>query len=178
MPTNTPFKPSPLSFGSPRASPFRRPSTPNSPPQGRSSTPGSSPGRGLPPVPSPSKLNQSYTIDDDPEDSPGYHLNDAPIPPPKFSRELPPSPTKGANLGSSSPILSTRKSNSMMNAASDAAANLSPAQLREIREAFQVLDRDNDGSVNREDVADVLVNIGMSTGSTSEIRELSGLLSI
>lgn len=66
----------------------------------------------------------------------------------------------------------------MMNAASDAAANLSPAQLREIREAFQVLDRDNDGSVNREDVADVLVNIGMSTGITSEIRELSGLLSI
>lgn len=66
----------------------------------------------------------------------------------------------------------------MMNAASDVAANLSPAQLREIREAFQVLDRDNDGSVNREDVADVLVNIGMSTGSTSEIRELSGLLSI
>jgi Ca2+-binding EF-hand superfamily protein len=50
----------------------------------------------------------------------------------------------------------------MMAASSDAAARLAPAQLREIREAFQVLDRDNDGSVNKDDVADVLVNIGKS----------------
>lgn len=48
----------------------------------------------------------------------------------------------------------------MLAASSDAAARLAPAQLREIREAFQVLDRDNDGSVNKDDVADVLVNIG------------------
>lgn len=32
--------------------------------------------------------------------------------------------------------------------------------MREIREAFQVLDRDNDGLVNKDDVADVLMNIG------------------
>lgn len=42
----------------------------------------------------------------------------------------------------------------------DALSRLPPAQLREIREAFQVLDRDNDGSVNRDDVADVLKNLG------------------
>lgn len=51
-----------------------------------------------------------------------------------------------------------------MATSSDAAAKLSPAQLREIREAFQVLDRDNDGSVNKEDVADALVNIGRVPG--------------
>ena len=62
----------------------------------------------------------------------------------------------------------------MMNAASDVAANLSPAQLREIREAFQVLDRDNNGSVNRDDVGDVLVNVGMSTGRDIMIRKLCG----
>jgi Ca2+-binding EF-hand superfamily protein len=49
---------------------------------------------------------------------------------------------------------------SMMAATSDAAARLAPAQLREIREAFQVLDRDNDGFVDKDDVADVLANIG------------------
>lgn len=48
-----------------------------------------------------------------------------------------------------------------MDASGDAATNLSPVQLREIRDAFQVLDRDGDGSVNRDDVADVLVNVGM-----------------
>ncbi len=52
------------------------------------------------------------------------------------------------------------KATSMMAASSDAAARLAPAQLREIREAFQVLDRDNDGFVDKEDVADVLVNVG------------------
>jgi Ca2+-binding EF-hand superfamily protein len=39
---------------------------------------------------------------------------------------------------------------------------LPPAQLREMREAFQVLDRNNDGQVNRDDVADILLNLGLS----------------
>lgn len=43
---------------------------------------------------------------------------------------------------------------------SDAAAKLPPNVAREIREAFQVLDRDNDGLVNKDDVADVLTNLG------------------
>lgn len=42
----------------------------------------------------------------------------------------------------------------------DAASKLPPNQMREIREAFQVLDRDNDGLVNKDDVADVLTNLG------------------
>lgn len=43
----------------------------------------------------------------------------------------------------------------------DASSKIPPAQLREIREAFQVLDRDNDGLVNKDDVADVLTNLGI-----------------
>lgn len=42
----------------------------------------------------------------------------------------------------------------------DALAKLPPAQVREMREGFQILDRDNDGTVNREDVVDMLTNLG------------------
>ena len=44
----------------------------------------------------------------------------------------------------------------------DALAKLPPAQVREMREGFQILDRDNDGSVNRDDVVDMLTNLGVS----------------
>ncbi|KAK1139949.1 hypothetical protein N8T08_011026 [Aspergillus melleus] len=166
---NAPFRPSPLSFGSPRASPFRRPSTPNSPPsQGRPVTPGSSPGR-YTPIQSPSKLNQSYTVENE-DVSP---RNRDPIPQPRFSREPPSSPTRGANSPDTSPLIGTKTTN-MMAASSDAAAQLTPAQLREIREAFQVLDRDNDGSVDKEDVADVLVNIGQDASMTSRFFQPGG----
>jgi Ca2+-binding EF-hand superfamily protein len=43
---------------------------------------------------------------------------------------------------------------------SDPVTKLHPAQLRDMRESFQVLDRDNDGQVNRDDVAEVLVQLG------------------
>ncbi|PYH50011.1 putative calmodulin [Aspergillus saccharolyticus JOP 1030-1] len=163
--SNAPFRPSPLSFGSPRASPFRRPSTSNSPPQARPSTPGSSPGRGYTPVTSPSKLKESYTVTDEDE----VHLSPAqdrsPVPQPRTTREVPLSPTRGAT---SPDTMMATKATHMMAASSDAAARLSPAQLREIREAFQVLDRDNDGFVDKDDVADVLVNIGQDASALSQ----------
>jgi len=40
-------------------------------------------------------------------------------------------------------------------------SQLNPAQVRELREGFQLLDRDSDGHVSREDVADMLANLGM-----------------
>lgn len=55
----------------------------------------------------------------------------------------------------------------------DALSRIPPAQLREMREAFQVLDRDNDGSINRDDVADVLANLGTFYRWSSP-RETSG----
>ena len=152
--SNPTFKPSPLSFGGQRASPFRRPSTPNSPPSGRPVTPGSSPSRGYTPMVSPSKLNQSYTVEDGDSVSPRAE----PIPQPKFTRELPPSPTKGAQSpGHASPIMA--RPTGMSNVNTDA-SKLPPNQLREIREAFQVLDRDNDGLINKDDVAEVLTSLG------------------
>jgi hypothetical protein len=106
---------------------------------------------------SPSKLNQSYTAADRESASP---KSEAPIPQPNFKRELPPSPTKGAQSpGSSSPILGTR-SVGYAGLSNDAAGKLPAHQVREIREAFQVLDRDNDGLVNKDDVIDVLTTLG------------------
>ena len=43
----------------------------------------------------------------------------------------------------------------------DALSRLPQAQVREMREAFQILDRDSDGQVNRDDVVDMLGSLGM-----------------
>lgn len=42
----------------------------------------------------------------------------------------------------------------------NALSQLQPAQVRTLREGFQILDRDSDGVVNREDVADMLNQLG------------------
>lgn len=42
----------------------------------------------------------------------------------------------------------------------DALSKLPASQVREMREGFQILDRDNDGLVNRDDVVDMLTNLG------------------
>lgn len=46
------------------------------------------------------------------------------------------------------------------NTNSDPISKLHPSQLRDMRESFQVMDRDNDGQVNREDIAEVLTQLG------------------
>lgn len=43
----------------------------------------------------------------------------------------------------------------------NALSQLQPAQVRTLREGFQILDRDSDGAVNRDDVADMLNQLGM-----------------
>jgi hypothetical protein len=43
----------------------------------------------------------------------------------------------------------------------DALAKLNQAQVRELREAFQVLDRNSDGVIGRDDVVDMLNQLGM-----------------
>lgn len=42
----------------------------------------------------------------------------------------------------------------------NALSKLQPAQVRELREGFQILDRNSDGQVGREDVADMLTQLG------------------
>jgi Ca2+-binding EF-hand superfamily protein len=46
------------------------------------------------------------------------------------------------------------------NGDNNALSKLQPAQVRELREGFQTLDRDSDGQVGREDVADMLTQLG------------------
>ncbi|EED17116.1 calmodulin, putative [Talaromyces stipitatus ATCC 10500] len=170
MNSNLPYKPSPLSFNSPRASPFRRPSSPGSPTTAiRSSTPpANSPGRGHTPVTSPSKLNQSYTVGDNDE---ALTEDDQPVSPAKSPRwrEPPVSPTKGAAAAARNSFSSQISARSLrLNiVGNDTLSKLPASQVRDMREAFQVLDRDNDGSVNRDDVADVLSNLGQDPSSTA-----------
>lgn len=53
----------------------------------------------------------------------------------------------------------------MVNA--DALSKLPASQVREMREGFQILDRDNDGLVNRDDVVDMLTNLGQDASTTA-----------
>ena len=43
----------------------------------------------------------------------------------------------------------------------DALSRLPAAQVREMRESFQILDQDSNGLVNREDVGEMLKSLGM-----------------
>lgn len=45
----------------------------------------------------------------------------------------------------------------------DAMSKLSAAQVRELREGYQLLDRGGEGQVGREDVVDMLKNLGVSS---------------
>ncbi|KAM0456212.1 hypothetical protein ACHAPV_007460 [Trichoderma viride] len=49
---------------------------------------------------------------------------------------------------------------------SNALSQLQPTQVRTLRDGFQILDRDCDGVVNREDVADMLGQLGLPSGSS------------
>ncbi|KAG0646956.1 Myosin regulatory light chain 1 [Hyphodiscus hymeniophilus] len=71
------------------------------------------------------------------------------------------SPTRGANANSGfGGILATSQAGSTDN---NSLSKLQPPQVRELREGFQTLDRDSDGHVGREDVADMLTQLGMSS---------------
>jgi hypothetical protein len=65
------------------------------------------------------------------------------------------SPTRGASRASFGGMLPNRS-----HADSNALGKLLPAQVRELREGFQILDRDSDGQIGREDVADMLTQLG------------------
>jgi Ca2+-binding EF-hand superfamily protein len=54
------------------------------------------------------------------------------------------------------------------NGDNNALSKLQPAQVRELREGFQTLDRDSDGQVGREDVADMYTQLG----EFSEVQRL------
>ena len=75
----------------------------------------------------------------------------------------PSSTTRGAEARRNSSFAKASRSGGFGGAVAgsgDALSKLHPAQLREMREAFQVLDRDSDGMVTREDLVDMLTNLG------------------
>ncbi|MCJ1322617.1 hypothetical protein MMC15_007966 [Xylographa vitiligo] len=72
--------------------------------------------------------------------------------------------TKTWNGGSNTPMNSSSPVPKPFN---DALSRLPQAQVREVREAFQILDRDSDGQLNRDDVVDMLGNLGLDTSGPS-----------
>ncbi|KAL8733854.1 MAG: hypothetical protein Q9166_001842 [cf. Caloplaca sp. 2 TL-2023] len=163
------YKPSPLSFGSPRTSPFRRPESPSpsSPAStirpttptstiGRPTSPAASPTKPHTPLQSPSKLHSVTTPtiqngEEDEDDRTVKHLT----------------PSAYAPTRSSTPLANKPALMNRMALGGDALVRLPPAQVREMREGFQILDRDNDGQVNREDVVDMLTNLGQDSSASA-----------
>ncbi|KAF2738417.1 hypothetical protein EJ04DRAFT_52462 [Polyplosphaeria fusca] len=178
--TPTPYKPSPLSFNSPRASPFRRPNSPltHSPSTARPSTPTSSPLKPKEtPTPSqavlrpatssnasanpPSWLNtRGTTTQAEPPTSPTRHVSTSTqhtVRPPNTASIA----AKFDGAGSAaSPV--PRPAPLMRAGSSDALSKIPAPLLHSMRESFSVLDRDNDGNVNSADVADMLSQLGLS----------------
>ncbi|KAH8595939.1 hypothetical protein B0O99DRAFT_651964 [Bisporella sp. PMI_857] len=153
----TSYKPSPLSYGSPRASPFRRPESPHSPSPLRhqTSTPQTSPTKTAAPT-TPSRLASQSAVTTKSEEKTPRGLQSA-----FKEREIELSPTRGANTLSSSKMATSR-----MIGDTNALSRLQPAQVRELREGFQILDRDSDGQVGREDVADMLTQLGLPANNS------------
>ncbi|KAM0796182.1 hypothetical protein BDR22DRAFT_561176 [Usnea florida] len=188
------YKPSPLSYGSPRTSPFKRPDSPASPFRRPDSPSSPSPipsNRATTPTPtSPTKLQAAITAT--PPSEPGSRtprggLNVTPSPLLTTSREEPklfssPSRSETSSTATMTASHQFQPSNNTNNTATperppimgglggrnnpptrDALSQMPPSRVREMRECFQILDRDNDGLVTREDVADMLTNLGDPT---------------
>lgn len=157
MATPAGYKPSPLGYGSPRSSPFRRPESPASPSSIKYTTP----------TPSPSKPSGVHTPSrfaatvESPTSSDGLtprgygQTNDMPF-------------TK--SLASPAHISSRTQPSLHSTAQGNALSQLQPAQLRVLRDVFQILDRDSDGVVNREDVVDMLNQLGLPS-SKSDVSQ-------
>lgn len=170
----SPYRPSPLSFNSPRASPFRRPSSPTTA-QRPSTPPTQSPGRNnhTTPTTSPSKLKQSYTA----EDADSESITAAPPSPTPQSRNLllrsqtdPPPSHPARNVAIAPPTPRSVRTNAYIAATAtntDVQSKLPPQLLHSLREAFSVLDRDSDGHVDRSDVVEVLNSLGTDASSSA-----------
>ncbi|KAK2630408.1 hypothetical protein QTJ16_001228 [Diplocarpon rosae] len=152
------YKPSPLSYGSPRTSPFRRPeSNPSSPSPLRQSTPTPSPVKmATATATTPSKMARSSTPTMESE-----AVRWTPRGNGSAQRERAASPTRGSSSPGFGGILTARTMGD-----NNALSKLQPAQVRELREGFQVLDRDSDGQIGREDIVDMLTQLGLSANSS------------
>ena len=142
------YKPSPLSYGSPRTSPFKRPESPASPfrrpdspsspsPAHRPATPTASPTKT--PLASPYQPQNTAT----PPSTSGSWTPRG-LTPSLTAREPPPSPTRSSRTATPTAANQAHSAPRPM-ANGDALSQLPATQVREMREGFQILDRDNDG---------------------------------
>ncbi|KAL7626608.1 hypothetical protein AAE478_003380 [Parahypoxylon ruwenzoriense] len=158
------YKPSPLGYGSPRSSPFRRPDSPASSPSApRQTTPTPSPAKvGGVHTPSRFATVSSPTSSTDSQTTPRMHgqANGSDMSP--FIQSLAP-PARISSSRTPPPLQS-------VGAQGNALSQLQPAQVRVLRDGFQILDRDSDGVVNREDVADMLNQLGLPS-SPSDLSQ-------
>ncbi|EEU46175.1 uncharacterized protein NECHADRAFT_100230 [Fusarium vanettenii 77-13-4] len=141
------YKPSPLGYGSSptRSSPFRRPESPASPSPLRHITPTGSPTKA-----GPFGATSRFARPTTPTSSqPSW----TPKPKTPVADDMPTSPSR---IGASprTPVSKTLGNG-------NALSQLQPTQVRTLRDGFQILDRDCDGVVNREDVADMLSQLGL-----------------
>ncbi|KAF4783729.1 hypothetical protein HER10_EVM0013150 [Colletotrichum scovillei] len=145
------YKPSPLGpHGSPRSSPFRRPESPASPSAVRQTS--TTQVTQVTPFGSPTKA--SYATNNGRFGNPTTPTDTAESKTPRVR-----TPTaESTTMASPQPLRpGLKKTMSHGNAIS----HLQPAQVRQLREGFEVLDRDSDGVINREDVADMLNQLGL-----------------
>ncbi|KAI0602972.1 EF-hand [Biscogniauxia sp. FL1348] len=156
------YKPSPLGYGSPRSSPFRRAESPASPTTHRSTTPTPSPTKVGGSVGTPSRFayvssptNSTTTAATAESQTPRRQsqVDDMTFP----SQPLG-SPTAHKTMARAATTTSIGHGNAL--------SQLQPAQVRVLRESFQILDRDSDGVVNREDVMEMLTQLGLPAGAS------------
>ncbi|KAL2271872.1 hypothetical protein VTJ83DRAFT_1243 [Remersonia thermophila] len=140
------YKPSPV-----RSSPFMRPKSPASVAPLRQTTPSSSPTKHasspIPPSHGFPTPRGRVTVEDAPESTTSS--------PPRITGTT----THGFPLRPTPRPMSS--SGGGVAPHGNALSKLQPSQVRAMREAFQILDRDSDGMVNREDVVDMLNQLGL-----------------
>ncbi|KAH7354303.1 hypothetical protein B0T11DRAFT_342414 [Plectosphaerella cucumerina] len=145
------YKPSPLGYGSPRSSPFRRPESPTSPSA-------SSPLRQTTPSTSPTKVAVASRFAAEPTTPTNSSRNWTP-------RAQPRTPNNNYDMASSPrPLSISSPAKPAFNG--NALSQLQPPQVRMLREGFEILDRDSDGVINREDVAEMLTQLGLPANAS------------
>ncbi|KAL9103565.1 MAG: hypothetical protein Q9163_001403 [Psora crenata] len=187
IPTRTTtYKPSPLSIGSPRTSPFRRPESPSTQFRRADSPSASSTGsHPTTPTPSPTKPHQPILT------SPSKLHNES-TPPPYSSQpdRMPRGLTPSSFNPPASPTRSTTSSTATAvpqphtppgpppsapaasrhypasNITNASLSQLPAPLLNQLRQAFSLLDRSSTGSVSRADVAATLADLGLPSGNS------------
>ncbi|KAF4985486.1 hypothetical protein FDECE_16529 [Fusarium decemcellulare] len=147
MSVPTSYKPSPLGYGSSptRSSPFRRAESPASPSPLRHTTPTGSPTKAGPFGATSRFARPTTPTSTQPSWTPKAKTpaaDEMASPPSRIS--APPRTPSSKTIGNG-----------------NALSQLQPSQVRTLRDGFQILDRDCDGVVNREDVSDMLNQLGL-----------------